>query len=320
MFTNYMQAQVRLLAHADAAHHRTEADVETVEAQKNGVLIWLTNLPNVSLFTMAWWPWGKLATANTGAPSGDGEDAASSACPVDHATREKFLEQKCPVNHNAQKAYLDMAKHSMSATTSPRSETLSEEREVSSIPRFFTNNGADYTMESGHAPAEMAMREENEKHWVYPSPRQFYTAIRRKNYDARAEDMDMVVPIHNAVNEEAWRRIVDWESSWSTDKNAPGPQLVNFVGRPRDTTWRAWFRGLAGYEKPFDRHDWVIVRPRADDQAPKTMRYVIDFYTGRADKKNASQPVSFYLDVRPAPSSFEGIAMRINKWWQDMKL
>ena len=73
---------------------------------------------------------------------------------------------------------------------------------------------------------------------------------------------------------------------------------------------------------PFDRHDWVIVRPRSDDdQTPQTMRYIIDFYAGRAPSSSSTNsPVSFYLDVRPAPSSMEGIAMRLHRWWMDMKV
>ncbi|PKI84330.1 holocytochrome-c synthase [Malassezia vespertilionis] len=182
-------------------------------------------------------------------------------------------------------------------------------------------------MPSVHSGSETAV-DEQERNWVYPSPSQFYTAVTRKNHDVRAEDMNVVVPIHNAVNEEAWRRILEWERSWKA-QGSTAPHLVNFVGRPKDLTWRAWFRSLAGYQPPFDRHDWVIARPNPDSDAPRMMRYIIDFYAGRPsanaeiDTKNtmmrAQDPknaVAFYLDVRPAPDSAEGIAMRLHQIWR----
>lgn len=203
-----------------------------------------------------------------------------------------------------------------------RDSSLSQDREVSSIPRYYLSEESA-TVESSHSPKDTAI-EERESHWVYPSPEQFYSAVRRKNHNARAEDMNVVVPIHNAVNEEAWRRILDWEKKWQQDPSAPGPQLVNFVGRPRDVTWRAWIRGLAGYQMPFDRHDWTIVRPGTQGAPPRSMRYIIDFYAGRASSSSElmgqAQPVSFFLDVRPAPSTVEGIAMRVHRLFHDMSL
>lgn len=277
------------------------------------------------------WPFGSKSA-----------DASASACPVDHETRDKWVahteskcpvnhdakdtlpnsvEQasetsKCPVNHSAQAAFLESAKL-RSGSRQAHAPSLSMEREVSSIPRYYMENSD--AGESAHSMPEESGTQ-RESHWVYPSAQQFYSAVRRKNHDADAADMDVVVPIHNAVNEEAWRRILDWERGWNTQ--APtSPQLVNFLGRPRDVTWRAWMRGLAGYQMPFDRHDWVIVRPSADGTAPSTMRYIIDFYAGRASsqpqpaKEAAQQPVSFYLDVRPAPSTLEGLAMRVHRFW-----
>lgn len=56
------------------------------------------------------------------------------------------------------------------------------------------------------------------------------------------------------------------------------------------------------YSAPFDRHDWVV------DRCGTKIRYVIDFYTGRASD---SSNVSFYLDVRPALDDWEGVKMRL---------
>lgn len=272
------------------------------------------------------WSWSKFGEAER--PE-SGTSAGESACPVDHTTRQKWIENtrsasstesKCPVDHKTQATMLAAAKESNTSMTGTNNIALSNEREISSIPRYYMQDSE--MPDSAHAPAEST--EARVSHWVYPSPSQFYTAVRRKNHNVSANDMDVVVPIHNAVNEEAWRRIVDWERMWN--RNHEQPQLVNFVGRPRDVTWRAWFRGLAGYTMPFDRHDWVVVRPHTETQGvPQTMRYIIDFYAGRSESSTdamrngaESNKMSFYLDVRPAPSTMEGVAMRIHRWWNGL--
>jgi Cytochrome c/c1 heme lyase len=40
----------------------------------------------------------------------------------------------------------------------------------------------------------------------------FFNAMRRKNFDPKETDMRTIVPIHNAVNEKAWKEIKGWES------------------------------------------------------------------------------------------------------------
>lgn len=241
-----------------------------------------------------------------------------SGCPVDHETREKYV-SGCPVDHKTRDAYLQA--HA-GAPADPTAASLSSEREVSSIPRYYPADQADDAPESAHAPADAASSSaERDSHWVYPSAQQFYNAVRRKNHATDAADMSVVVPIHNAVNEEAWRRILEWERSWR-GTGGENAQLLNFVGKPNEITWRARMRSLMGFQLPFDRHDWVIVRP-GEGEPPQQMRYIIDFYAGRGSDNarsgmlNANPGVSFHLDVRPAPSTAEGIAMRLHRWWSE---
>ena len=61
------------------------------------------------------------------------------------------------------------------------------------------------------------------------------------------------------------------------------------------------------YVAPFDRHDWVV------DRCGVRIRYVIDFYTGHSAGSN--EQISFYLDVRPALDSWEGLKMRLHRLW-----
>ena len=54
--------------------------------------------------------------------------------------------------------------------------------------------------------------------WIYPSERMFFEAMKRKNHKPNAEDMSAIVPIHNAVNERAWKEICDWEKGQGSEK------------------------------------------------------------------------------------------------------
>ena len=60
------------------------------------------------------------------------------------------------------------------------------------------------------------------------------------------------------------------------------------------------------YQAPFDRHDWVIER------CGKRIHYVIDYYTGRT---NGGGPFAFHIDARPALDSWEGIRMRVMRFF-----
>jgi len=57
-------------------------------------------------------------------------------------------------------------------------------------------------------------------------------------------------------------------------------------------------------EPPFDRHDWVIRRPKTGEE----VRYVIDYYS--APPEPDGSPV-FSLDVRPALDTFGSLKERI---------
>jgi cytochrome c heme-lyase len=50
--------------------------------------------------------------------------------------------------------------------------------------------------------------------WEYPSPQQFYNALRRKGWETPEEEIETMVDIHNFLNEEAWNEVVKWESKY----------------------------------------------------------------------------------------------------------
>lgn len=47
--------------------------------------------------------------------------------------------------------------------------------------------------------------------WEYPSPQQFYNALVRKGWETPEESIEMVVAIHNFLNERAWEEVMAWE-------------------------------------------------------------------------------------------------------------
>jgi len=130
----------------------------------------------------------------------------------------------------------------------------------------------------------------------------FFDAMKRKNYDPQARDMQSIVPIHNAVNERAWKEILDWEKGRGSEK-CGGPKLVSFSGQATALTPKARFNSILGYTAPFDRHDWVV------DRCGTRVEYVIDFYSGR-DEGKVGKSLNFYLDVRPKLNTWEGVRMR----------
>lgn len=213
-----------------------------------------------------------------------------SSCPVHNpsthattnsgqATTHVGNEDACPVDHTSRSTWSQFFSNAPAASPTP----LSTEREVSSIPKV------------------------QDGKWVYPSEAQFFSAMQRKNHNPQATDMKTVVPIHNAVNERAWGEILKWEAGRGGDA-CGGVSLVNFKGKPGERSLKARWRTLLGYSPPFDRHDWVINR------CGTPMRYIIDFYTGH-NPGSPNSNLSFFLDVRPALDSWEGVKMRTERFF-----
>lgn len=278
------------------------------------------------------WPFSSSSSSSAIAASAD-------KCPVDEETRQAWLKanpgKAHPFQPDSKPAEQPQAGPSRPSRYGNDESRLSSEREISSIPRSYSPLTNPTAAQAAQPPASPSPSdgEDSDGKWVYPSAKQFYNAMKRKNQNPQVADMDVVVPIHNAVNEQAWRQILAWESMWTgRAQSKDETKLVSFKGRPKDLTWRAWLNGLAGYQHPFDRHDWTVER-----QGGQQVRYIIDFYTGRAQPAPASTQaqaggddriadkfgaaaqartgLSFYLDVRPAPSTVEGLAMRSTRLW-----
>ncbi|KAM0240010.1 hypothetical protein ACHAPO_002990 [Fusarium lateritium] len=257
------------------------------------------------------------------------------ACPVDHKTRDAWLAQareaeaakaaaaaaKCPVDHTAQQqpkswtqtftSYLwsSPASSSTPAHNPTSNNGLDTDRVVSTIPRT-TGDASACPVDHEKEPVrpknhEMETGMDPSGNWVYPSEKMFFEAMKRKGYDARVADMKTVVPIHNAVNERAWKEIKEWEAPYLEGTTCGGPKLESFANKMDRMTPTARIKTMIGYTAPFDRHDWVI------DRCGTRVDYVIDFYAGRPDGRGGP---SFYLDVRPKLNTWEGVKMRAKRW------
>lgn len=263
------------------------------------------------------------------------------ACPVDHKSRQAWLEksreaaaagqQPPPMPHPAagqsvqspsataplgtSNPTCDSSK--LDQTPAPASTTskilhsvgLSTQREVSTIPR--APLAAESKQKNSEQQAQAQEEDEYKKNtnWIYPSPKMFYDAMKRKSMEPQAAEMEQIVPIHNAVNERVWIEIKAWEKKWGTDKcEGPfgGTFLESFHGMGDQLSPKARINTWLGYQAPFDRHEWVINR------CGRRVEYLIDFYAGK-DEKRPGKSLNFYLDVRPKLNSWEGWAMRGSK-------
>ena len=121
----------------------------------------------------------------------------------------------------------------------------------------------------------------------------------------------LVLQIHNAVNEGTWQKILKWEGN--TDV-----KLVRFEGRPRDLSPLAFFYSkiLHYYPAPFDRHDWFVGPSNGSEasNSPPT-RYVIDYYMFD-NQQDPNAPPKTFIDVRPALDSPRGFYMRGTRFLQ----
>lgn len=106
---------------------------------------------------------------------------------------------------------------------------LPKDRQVSSIPKV-TEDGA-------------------KQFWVYPSQQMFWNAMLRKGWrwkkdDLNQHDMDNIIKIHNANNEQAWREVLKWEALHA--KECGNPRLKSFGGKATDFSPRARIRSWLG--------------------------------------------------------------------------
>eukprot|EP01095_Lingulamoeba_sp_RSL-Kostka_P006659 TRINITY_DN209_c0_g1_i1.p1 TRINITY_DN209_c0_g1~~TRINITY_DN209_c0_g1_i1.p1 ORF type:complete len:351 (-),score=137.05 TRINITY_DN209_c0_g1_i1:40-1092(-) len=138
--------------------------------------------------------------------------------------------------------------------------------------------------------------------WVYPSQQMFYNAMKRKGGAIPEElgEMEEAMRLHNVINEYAWKKILEWENNLHSD--CDDISLTSLRGRYNDVSLKAKIKQLFGYERPFDRHDWIINRCGTET------RYILDYYDSHVI--NPEINATTVLDVRPAIDSVQSVIDR----------
>ena len=251
-------------------------------------------------------------------------DSTSSACPVAHDKHQPAPTSDsgggCPVDHskrgnggakmyNVYNQVIDptnqMPSKSQQVKAPGQKMDLPMDRVTSNIPKGGATDGTT---------------------WQYPSPQMFWNALVRKNKTEGASEADIesVVAVHNNMNENTWKQVLAWENLHVDDEGGKGGdastsvKLLRFLGKPDDLSPLAQVKYyLFGNPKPFDRHDWYVLRPNGQE-----VRYVIDYYHDESQVNKDQAPSSMHdikalksiqLDVRPALDSFESFIDRFIK-------
>jgi len=232
----------------------------------------------------------------------------------------------CPIDHNSQsaKTMIHLATKSGYGSeekvkpgpkrSSATNDLLNPSNQMPSNLSQMPSRGQKYALSTHRCESTIPKGDfkpshqlEGTKTWTYPSPQQFYNAMKRKGYNPKEMDMDSVVAIHNTVNERVWKEVMRYET-FHSDK-CPNPRLEKFSGKANDLSVKARMRTWVGARPPFDRHDWIV------DRCGTKVRYIIDFYTG---SPVAGKPMSMYTDTRPALDSFgalkDQIRAEIKSW------
>lgn len=145
----------------------------------------------------------------------------------------------------------------------------------------------------------------SESTWTYPSPQQFYNALLRRNKTAEEDMMDDVVHVHNGVNEESWKQVLEWEAMHASE--CATPSLQRFVGKSEEPSLKArWneFFGIGGVL--FDRHDWFV-----DRCGKQSVRYIIDYYDTADLPGSDPRGINVRIDTRPALDTVGAVWDRI---------
>ncbi|KNC98140.1 uncharacterized protein SPPG_06544 [Spizellomyces punctatus DAOM BR117] len=237
-------------------------------------------------------------------PSPDSQTSSSGGtCPVDHSSFASIAGKRsapssstsasssgggCPVDHTSSHINpLNMMPNLPQTPSQGQTVNLSTERTSSSIPR----------------------QDVQDKTWDYPSPQQFYNALKRKGWETPEHEIPTMVDIHNFLNEACWGEVLKWEKMFHCD--CKDVKLAKFQGRPQDLTPKARMYSWFGVDKPFDRHDWTV------DRCGQQVRYVIDYYSAPDEAPGVP---AFNVDVRPAldsPSAlFDRARMGARRVWE----
>lgn len=275
-------------------------------------------------------------------------DNAESACPVDHKTRDAWLEAAraaeaskqsqsqsqsqsqpatCPVDHSsgAAPSSSSWTQKLSSLIWSPAAETpklpanhptisshpgLDSARVTSSIPRSFSGDADECPVDHGASanPSNAEIESGVDASGNWVYPSEKMFFDAMKRKGYDAREVDMKTVV-------PIHNAVN-ERAWEKIKEWEAPYLIESkCGGPKLTS----FANKSERMTPTARINTILgyTAPfdRHDwviDRCGTRVDYVIDFYAGRPGG-TAGGP-SFYLDVRPKLNTWEGVKMRALRW------
>ncbi|KAI7902241.1 cytochrome c/c1 heme lyase-domain-containing protein [Cokeromyces recurvatus] len=177
-----------------------------------------------------------------------------SGCPMhksenNESTKPLGIPSDCPMHkgNNNKINELNMMPELAQTAQDDQKIELPKERVISSIPKSTDTNSK----------------------WEYPSPQQFYNALRRKGWETPEEEIETMVDIHNFLNEEAWQQILKWESKYKWILTYPSFK----VGQRKYHLKQNGIHFLAPEEKPGVPVFHLDIRPALDDVPSVMLRF-----------------------------------------------
>jgi cytochrome c heme-lyase len=145
-------------------------------------------------------------------------------------------------------------------------------------------------------PAAGRGNSEDGRKWLNPSANQLYRALKRKNKPIEKSDALQVATVHNAVTDNTWVAIQEYEQLHSSQ--CSNSTLSKFQGMDGIYSIKAKLVSmLTGGQLPFDRHDWYV------DRCGTEVKYVIDYYSVEdMNVETGEVDIAYYIDARPAPT------------------
>jgi cytochrome c heme-lyase len=295
-------------------------------------------------------PSNTASTPHAAVPTPHGDMPAGAKCPVDHKAMNKFVEVAKEQEARQLASLSTQASGSGAAVAAATGSDARDKPEIStpkaksattaSAPEVYDvyarkvdpNNmmpanpnqlpvaGQDAPLPQDRVKSSIP-KGGTDTTWSYPSPQIFYNSLVRKEKSdgIKAKEVELVVAIHNNMNEHAWREVLRWEALHADE--CTQPKLLKFTGRPHDLSPLARVRSWLGYGTPFDRHDWTV------DRNGRQVRYVLDYYhfdsaaqlarlgvASASGGESGAGASTIALDVRPAIDSFDALLDRARVW------
>lgn len=119
---------------------------------------------------------------------------------------------KCPVDHSQmQNEQLSAVEYNKTSTPARCPINHGETNPLNQMPDLENARQHGQTMNLPTERVQSSIPRDSSDKWEYPSPQQFYNALVRKGWETPEEHIEVMVDIHNFLNEEAWREVQKWE-------------------------------------------------------------------------------------------------------------